>query len=174
MPDGTHRKNATVLLSSFRNEAPFVLEFVAHHKVLGFDQIIIASNDCTDGTVQILDALQAMGVIRHMPCQRDRVARECTLTVLRGRHVGRAPHRDRGGKAGSHEANREACTTEEGGAHPLFSANAAPSIWVRAALRQRCDLRTMCGVAAEGDGRTEIRSVVSWQISRSAPRAHSR
>lgn len=58
----------SVLLSSFRNEAPFVLEFVAHHKVLGFDQIIIASNDCTDGTTEILDALAAMGVIHHLPC----------------------------------------------------------------------------------------------------------
>ena len=58
----------TVLISSFRNEAPFVLEFVAHHKVLGFDHIAIASNDSTDGTTEILDALDAMGVIRHVPC----------------------------------------------------------------------------------------------------------
>ncbi len=57
-----------VLLSSFRNEAPFVLEFVAHHKVVGFDEIVIASNDCTDGTAEILDALDAMGVVRHVPC----------------------------------------------------------------------------------------------------------
>ena len=58
----------TVLLSSFRNEAPFVLEFVAHHKVTGFDQIIIASNDCTDGTQEILNALDGMGVIHHLAC----------------------------------------------------------------------------------------------------------
>lgn len=58
----------TVLVSSFRNEAPFVLEFVAHHKVLGFDHIVIASNDCTDGTAEILAALDEMGVIRHVPC----------------------------------------------------------------------------------------------------------
>lgn len=58
----------TVLLSSFRNEAPFVLEFVAHHKALGFDRIVIASNDCTDGTTEILEALAGMGVIHHLPC----------------------------------------------------------------------------------------------------------
>ena len=58
----------TVLVSSFRNEAPFVLEFVAHHKALGFDHIVIASNDCTDGTDSILAALDAMGVIHHIPC----------------------------------------------------------------------------------------------------------
>lgn len=57
-----------VLISSFRNEAPFVLEFVAHHQAVGFDQIIIASNDCRDGTAEILEALDTMGVIRHVPC----------------------------------------------------------------------------------------------------------
>lgn len=69
MPEETLMAGKTVLLSSFRNEAPFVLEFVAHHKVLGFDEIIIASNDCTDGTAEILSALDAMGVIRHLPCK---------------------------------------------------------------------------------------------------------
>ena len=68
MTSTTYATAKTVLLSCFRNEAPFVLEFVAHHKVLGFNQIVIASNDCTDGTVEILDALDAMGVIRHLPC----------------------------------------------------------------------------------------------------------
>lgn len=57
-----------VLISSFRNESPFVLEFVAHHRIIGFDEIIIASNDCTDGTGEILDALDRAGVIRHLPC----------------------------------------------------------------------------------------------------------
>lgn len=69
MPDETVMAGKTVLMSSFRNEAPFVLEFVAHHKVAGFDEILIASNDCTDGTAEILDALDAMGVIRHLPCK---------------------------------------------------------------------------------------------------------
>lgn len=65
-PDFTGK---SVLLSSFRNEAPFVLEFVAHHRMLGFDEIVIASNDCTDGTDLILQALDRAGVIRHLPCQ---------------------------------------------------------------------------------------------------------
>lgn len=68
MNDPASWKGKTVLLSSFRNEVPFVLEFVAHHKVLGFDEIVIASNDCTDGTAEVLDALDAMGVIHHVPC----------------------------------------------------------------------------------------------------------
>lgn len=59
----------TVLMSSFRDEAPFVLEFVAHHLMLGFDRILIASNDCTDGTDEILAALDRAGAILHVPCR---------------------------------------------------------------------------------------------------------
>lgn len=54
-----------VLLSSMKDEGPFVLEFVAHHLVLGFDAIHIASNDCSDGTDLLLDALAAGGAITH-------------------------------------------------------------------------------------------------------------
>lgn len=56
-----------VLLSAMKDEGPFVLEFVAHHRVLGFDAIHIASNDCSDGTDLLLDALAAQGVITHTP-----------------------------------------------------------------------------------------------------------
>ncbi len=54
-----------VLLSSMKDEGPFILEFVAHHLVLGFDAIHIASNDCSDGTDLLLDALAAGGAITH-------------------------------------------------------------------------------------------------------------
>ncbi|TKW66223.1 MAG: glycosyltransferase family 2 protein [Paracoccus denitrificans] len=54
-----------VLMSSMKDEGPFILEYVAHHRVLGFDAIHIASNDCSDGTDILLDALAAHGVITH-------------------------------------------------------------------------------------------------------------
>lgn len=44
-----------------KNEAPYILEWVAHQKVLGFDQIVVFTNDCTDGTNEILKRLQSMG-----------------------------------------------------------------------------------------------------------------
>lgn len=37
------------LMSCVKDEGPFVVEFVAHHLVLGFDRIMMASNDCSDG-----------------------------------------------------------------------------------------------------------------------------
>lgn len=56
-----------VLMSSMKDEGPFILEWVAHHLILGFDLIAVASNDCSDGSDQLLDALDRAGYIRHVP-----------------------------------------------------------------------------------------------------------
>ncbi len=61
-----------VLISSVRDEGPYVLEWVAHHRVLGFDLICIASNDCRDGTDVLLAALDRGGAIRHAANQVPR------------------------------------------------------------------------------------------------------
>ncbi|WP_343079369.1 glycosyltransferase family 2 protein [Ostreiculturibacter nitratireducens] len=62
----TEAKPKIYLLSSIRNEGPFLLEFVAHHLVLGFDRIFIASNDCDDGSAGLLSALDAAGYVTHV------------------------------------------------------------------------------------------------------------
>ena len=56
-----------VLISSIKDEGPFLLEWVAHHLVMGFDQIAIASNDCRDGSDTLLAALDGAGYITHVP-----------------------------------------------------------------------------------------------------------
>ena len=56
-----------VLISSMKDEGPFILEWVAHHLTLGFDLIAIASNDCSDGSDQLLAALDHAGYIHHVP-----------------------------------------------------------------------------------------------------------
>lgn len=55
----------TVLVSAVRNEAPFLLEWIAYHKVIGFDRIVILSNTSDDGTEDILSALAAAGEVVH-------------------------------------------------------------------------------------------------------------
>ena len=55
-----------VLFTAVRNEAPFLLEWIAYHQAIGFDTIIVASNDCDDGTDELLQALQAAGHLRHI------------------------------------------------------------------------------------------------------------
>lgn len=54
------------LVSCMRNEAPFLLEWVAYHSVLGFDRIFVYTNACTDGTDLMLERLQQMGVLTHV------------------------------------------------------------------------------------------------------------
>lgn len=44
----------------------FVLEWVAYHRVIGFDEIFVATNACTDGTDEILDRLAALGLVHHI------------------------------------------------------------------------------------------------------------
>jgi hypothetical protein len=57
----------TILLATMRDEAPFILEWVAYHQAIGFERIIVFSNDCSDGTDQVFGALEAAGQIIHVP-----------------------------------------------------------------------------------------------------------
>jgi hypothetical protein len=66
-PKNRHPMATHTLISSVKDEGPFLLEWVAHHRVLGFDAIYIASNDCTDGTDRLLAALDHAGFIGHVP-----------------------------------------------------------------------------------------------------------
>ncbi len=56
----------TAVISCMRDEGPFVVEWVAYLKALGFDDIVVATNDCTDGTDSILDELARLGVVTHL------------------------------------------------------------------------------------------------------------
>ena len=49
------------VVSTMKNEGPYILDWVAHYKTLGFDHILVCTNDCTDPTVDILLRLQEMG-----------------------------------------------------------------------------------------------------------------
>jgi Glycosyl transferase family 2 len=49
-----------------RNEAAFLLEWLAHHKAVGFTDFLVFSNDCQDGTDHMLDRLAEMGHLAHV------------------------------------------------------------------------------------------------------------
>ena len=49
-------------LSTMKDEAPFVVEWVAHHLALGFTDVVVYTNDCTDGTDTMLKRMQAMEI----------------------------------------------------------------------------------------------------------------
>lgn len=50
-----------------KNEAPFLLEWFAHHLAVGFTDILVYTNDCTDGTVEMLQRLEELGLGYHRP-----------------------------------------------------------------------------------------------------------
>lgn len=64
-PEG-HADARIVALSAVRNEAPYLLEWIAWHRILGVEEIVIASNDCEDGTERLLDALAAAAEVTHL------------------------------------------------------------------------------------------------------------
>ncbi len=50
-----------------RNEGAFLIDWLAHHRGLGFTDIVVLSNDCDDGTDAMLDRLADMGELHHLP-----------------------------------------------------------------------------------------------------------
>ncbi|WP_090209402.1 glycosyltransferase family 2 protein [Yoonia litorea] len=50
-----------------KDEAPFLLEWFAHHLAVGFTDILVYTNDCTDGTVEMLMRLEELGLGHHRP-----------------------------------------------------------------------------------------------------------
>ena len=53
-----------------RNEGAFLLEWLAHHRACGLSDFLVFSNDCDDGTDAMLDRLQAIGWLTHLPNPR--------------------------------------------------------------------------------------------------------
>jgi hypothetical protein len=67
----TQRKKINVritVVASMRNEGPFIVEWVAWYLMLGFTDIVVVTNNCTDHSPQLLDQLQQQGVLHHLRC----------------------------------------------------------------------------------------------------------
>lgn len=62
LPEG---RSGNVIVGCMKNEAPYIVEWVAYHRAMGVDNFLIYTNDCSDGTSEILDRLQEMGVLQH-------------------------------------------------------------------------------------------------------------
>ena len=50
-----------------KNEGPFLLEWIAFNRLIGVTDHLFYSNDCSDGTDALLDALAARGLCTHLP-----------------------------------------------------------------------------------------------------------
>ncbi len=54
------------VVCSVRNEGPFLVEWVAWYRRLGFQEIVVVTNDCTDRSPALLESLQAAGWVTHL------------------------------------------------------------------------------------------------------------
>ncbi|MCR9113481.1 MAG: glycosyltransferase family 2 protein [Rhodobacteraceae bacterium] len=61
------KKPSLLTFTVMKNEGPFILEWLAYQRLVGVDHIVVLTNDCDDGTDLILDRLDAMGLVRHLP-----------------------------------------------------------------------------------------------------------
>ena len=50
-----------------KDERRYLIEWVAYYRLLGFDRLVLYSNDCSDGTDRLLDAMQTAGLVEHRP-----------------------------------------------------------------------------------------------------------
>lgn len=55
----------TAIVTTMKNEGPFILEWLAYHRAIGVTDFLIYTNDCTDGTDRFLDLLAAKGLVVH-------------------------------------------------------------------------------------------------------------
>jgi len=81
-----------VIVSTMKNEGPYILEWIAYHRAIGFNDFVLFSNDCTDGTNLILNRLDALGIVHHfdnplgprMDPQRAAYSRAGKMDLTRG------------------------------------------------------------------------------------------
>lgn len=58
-------KSQYTILSMMKDEGHCLIEWVAFHKMIGFDNICVYTNDCSDGTDKMLMRLEEMGQVKH-------------------------------------------------------------------------------------------------------------
>ena len=64
-PRAAVKAGRTAIVTTMKNEGPFILEWIAYHRAIGVDDFLVYTNDCTDGTDTMLDLLQAKGLVQH-------------------------------------------------------------------------------------------------------------
>lgn len=54
------------VLASVRNEGPYLVEWVSWYRRLGFTDIVLVSNDCSDHSPALMEAMAAAGWVTHL------------------------------------------------------------------------------------------------------------
>lgn len=67
--DKLHGSSVTGI-TCIRDDGSYILEWIAHHLPRGIDHFVVMTHDCEDGTPQLLEALQDLGIVTHLPFTR--------------------------------------------------------------------------------------------------------
>ena len=54
-----------VIVTTMKNEGPYILDWISHHLAIGFTHFVVLTNDCTDETEKILRKLKNEGLVTH-------------------------------------------------------------------------------------------------------------
>lgn len=54
------------VVCSAKDEGPFLVEWITWYRLVGFTDIVVVTNDCTDHSPQLLDALARAGWVTHL------------------------------------------------------------------------------------------------------------
>ncbi len=63
--DRAHSNDRVAIVTTMKNEGPFILEWLAYHRAIGVDDFLVYTNDCDDGTDTMLQLLQDKGLVQH-------------------------------------------------------------------------------------------------------------
>lgn len=58
-------RTGNVIVACMKNEAPYIVEWIAYHRAIGIDTFLIYTNGCEDSTDPILQQLENMGIVHH-------------------------------------------------------------------------------------------------------------
>lgn len=59
------KNDRRTIVTTMKNEGPFMLEWIAYNRAIGFTDFHIYTNDCDDGTDAIAMRLEELGIARH-------------------------------------------------------------------------------------------------------------
>ncbi|WP_171060475.1 glycosyltransferase family 2 protein [Poseidonocella sp. HB161398] len=59
-----------VIVACAKDEGPYLLEWLAFHRAIGFDHVLVYTNDCSDGTDRLLDLVARQGWVTRIANDR--------------------------------------------------------------------------------------------------------
>ncbi len=54
------------IVTTMKNEGPYILEWIAYHRTIGFNNFTVFTNDCDDGTDKMIIRLEELGLATHV------------------------------------------------------------------------------------------------------------